>query len=54
MKTTTYCSDMFLGTINRQLHILDKIVIFFIRFYNWIVSSDSSVVSFIARVSMSN
>ncbi len=44
----------FLGPLNRQLHILDQIVIRFIRFYNWLVSSNNSIVSFIARVSMSN
>ncbi len=44
----------FLRPLNGQLHILDQIVICFIRFYNWVVSSDNSIVSFIARVSMSN
>ena len=44
----------FLGPLNGQLHILDQIVIRFIRFYNCLVSSDNSIVSFIGRVSMSN
>ncbi len=44
----------FLGPLNGQLHILDQIVIHFIRFYNRLVSSDNSIVSFIARVSLSN
>ncbi len=52
METTTYCSHM--GPLNGQLHILDQIVIHFIRFYNQLVSSDNSIVSFIARLSMSN
>ncbi len=54
LKYTTYCSYMFWGSLNGQLHILDQIVISFIRFYNWLVSSDNTIVSFIARVSMSN
>ncbi len=44
----------FLGPLNGQLLILDQIVTCFIRFYNWFVSSDNSIMSFIARVSMSN
>ena len=44
----------FLGPLNGQLHILDQIVIRFIRFYNCLVSSENSIVSFIGRVSMSN
>ncbi len=44
----------FLELLNGQLHILDQIVICFIRFYNWLVTSDISIVSFIAKVSMSN
>ncbi len=44
----------FLRPFNGQLHILDQIVICFIRFYNRLVSSDNSILSFIARVSMSN
>ncbi len=35
----------FLGPLNGQLHILDQIVICFIRFYNRLVSSDNSIVS---------
>ncbi len=45
---------VFWGPLNGQLHILDQIVKHFIRFYNLLVSSDNSIVSFIARVSMSN
>ncbi len=37
--------------LNGQLHILELIVIHFIRFYNRFVSSNNSIVSFIARVS---
>ncbi len=44
----------FLGPLNGQLHILHQIVIRFIRFSNRLVSGDNSIVSFIARVSMSN
>ncbi len=44
----------FLGPLNGQLLILDQIVICFIRFYSQLVSSDNSIVSVIARVSMSN
>ncbi len=43
-----------MGPLNGQLHILEQIVIHIIRFYNRLVSSDNSIVSFIARVSMSN
>ncbi len=43
-----------LGPLNGQLHVLDQIVIHFIRFYNRLVSIDNSIVSFIAKVSMSN
>ncbi len=44
----------FLGPLNGQLHIHDQIVICFIKFYNQLVSSDNTMVSFIARISMSN
>ncbi len=44
----------FLGSLNGQLHILDQIVICFIRLYSRLVSSDNSIVSCIAKVSMSN
>ncbi len=44
----------FFVTIKWQLHILDQKVICFIRCYNRLVSSDNSIVSFTARVSMSS
>ncbi len=44
----------FLRPLNGQLHIFDQIVIYFIIFYNRLVSSDNSIVSFIDRISMSN
>ncbi len=44
----------FLEALNGLLHTLDQIVKRFIRFYNWLVSNDNSIVSFIARLSVSN
>ncbi len=43
-----------LGPLNGNLHILDPLVIRFIRFYSRLTSSDNAIVSFIARLAMSN
>ncbi len=43
-----------LGPLKWNLHILDQLVICFIRFYNRITYSDNAIVSFIARLAMSN
>ncbi len=43
-----------LGPLNRNLHILDQLVIRFIRFYSRLTSSDNAIVSFTARLAMSN
>ncbi len=40
--------------LNGNLHILDQLVIDFIRFYGRLTSSDNAIVSFIARLAMSN
>ncbi len=42
------------GPLNGNLHILDQLVIRFIRFYSRLTSSDNAIVSFIARLAMSN
>ncbi len=43
-----------LGQLNGNLHIFDKLVIRFIMFYSRLTSSDNAIVSFIARLAMSN
>ncbi len=43
-----------LGPLNGNLHILDQLVVCFIRCYCRLTSSDNAIVSFIARLAMSN
>ncbi len=43
-----------LGPLNGNLHILDQLVICLIRFYSRLTSSDNVIVSFIAKLAMSN
>ncbi len=43
-----------LGPLNGKLHILDQLVICFIRFYTRLTTSNSAIVIFIDRVAMSN
>ncbi len=45
---------VFLDPLNGQLHILDQIEIHFIRFYNWLASSDNLILSLVSRVSIPN
>ncbi len=43
-----------LGPLNGNLHILDQLVMRFIRFYSQLTSSNNAIVSFIARLAVSN